>query len=1536
MVDTDFTGALGCNQASNNPGLSLDGSVVVFESFCTDIVPPTMTSSGTQVYERRMSAVPSLPNPFPQLVSVNDDGTASGNADSFLCPGNNPPNCGASTNPGVTVNADGTAITFFSASNDIATAPAGHPPFSAGNVFVRYPDITGGGKTVNLTLNATGQNPDGVSRDPVISSDGGSVAFVSLADDLVTPDSNGATDVFESDLHNSFFLQPVAPVSEDAGSVTITVGRSGNLGTTDTVKVETGDGSIPSLPTLPPEITNPGNSNAMQPGDYTETSKTLTFGPNDIAKSFQVPITDDNVQEDPELFHVSLSSGSGAGSVPAPGPLADTYVVILDNDGPAQDWHAAVTQQPPASAEVGDTVTVKATISVDAGASNLDVTSLSSGAGTSGLDQVNFADSTPFTVNAGSTKEVTATARVTGAPGTAGIHLQVSADGTLGAVSATRTDDSDPIASTEAVTAALTGAPATVGLTDQIDYKLTLTNDSDTPAQVVVPAAGYDTPSGSTFANRTDGLATVPANGSTDYLLSVAVDNADSDGTSITQAPTGVTYAMSAVSLAARAVSVTPKTSVVQAPVVAVGPHTLTDVNGSTLDPGDAVDVSVKVTNTGAADTTATLADTLTDLHSPTNIKVDGAACGSCSSTATSVTAPLGVLAAAGSHVVTYTATVPASPGGNTTASSVSVSFSPATSGTSPTTADVASLTIGSNNLQDWDVAVTQQPPASAHVGDVVTVKATISVEAGADNLDVTALSSGAGTSGLDQVSFADSAPFTVNAGASKVITVTGRVAAAPGTGGIELQVSVDGTLGAASTTQTDTSAAITATEAATATLSGGPASVGTADQITYTLTVSNASDTAAQLTGLPVGLVAPAGTTQASRTDGTMTVAAHADSTWTLLVDVDDADSNGATITQTPGTVSYAMSAVGLGARSVSITPTSVSSSVAVPAFTSADHTTFTIGSAGTFSITTSGFVAPTLSKTGALPSNVTFHDNGDGTATLAGTPAAGSDGSYPLSVEATKGADHVDQSFTLTVTKAVQAITITSVPPAHPVIGDLYPIAASADSGLPVTFSIDAATTNSACTLVATVVHFNNTGTCVVDADQAGNGTFKTAPQVQQVLHVSSIATTLDLVSSGSPTVYGQPAQVTATISAPGGAPAGAVQFAIAGANLGAPVSTTAGSAVSPDLTDSVGNPLTPGAHIVSATFTPTDTTTYAGAQDALSQVVDKAASVLTLAVHAKTVTAAVDAAAPGAGDPSGTVTFTIDGTSVGGAALANGVATLHHAVKPGMIRHVGASYGGDTDFTGSSGSTARHDPSVSATLSSKHGKSIYGWYRSPVTVHFACTTHGAPLTNPCPHAVVLKHNGGGQSITRTVAASNGGMDTVAVSDVNIDRQGPSVHVTGVHSGKTYNGTPPKAHCAASDALSGVANCRITLTHKGAKTLFRATATDRAGNRRSVTGSYKTLAIAVEGASVTNGAVNVKLGHTYTFIVHSTKRPTYYDAAPAPTIPFVRDMDFLAAGHHRWALGVTMTHSLHHFKYWNVGVKIGKVMHVIRIRTR
>ncbi len=86
-------------------------------------------------------------------------------------------------------------------------------------------------------------------------------------------------------------------------------------------------------------------------------------------------------------------------------------------------------------------------------------------------------------------------------------------------------------------------------------------------------------------------------------------------------------------------------------------------------------------------------------------------------------------------------------------------------------------------------------------------------------------------------------------------------------------------------------------------------------------------------------------------------------------------------------------------------------------PAFTGADATTFTVGQSGSFTVTTSGLSGPALSESGPLPAGVTFTDNGDGTATLAGTPATGTGGTYLLTLTATGGGGPITEGFTLTV---------------------------------------------------------------------------------------------------------------------------------------------------------------------------------------------------------------------------------------------------------------------------------------------------------------------------------------------------------------------------------------------------------------------------------------------------------------------------------------------------------------------------------------
>jgi hypothetical protein len=94
--------------------------------------------------------------------------------------------------------------------------------------------------------------------------------------------------------------------------------------------------------------------------------------------------------------------------------------------------------------------------------------------------------------------------------------------------------------------------------------------------------------------------------------------------------------------------------------------------------------------------------------------------------------------------------------------------------------------------------------------------------------------------------------------------------------------------------------------------------------------------------------------------------------------------------------------------------------------AITSAQTATTIAGTAMTpFTITTTGFPVPSLSKTGALPGGVTFTDNHDRTATISGVPKATQGGTYLLTVTAKSNQGTVTQPFSLVVDAAP---TVTS----------------------------------------------------------------------------------------------------------------------------------------------------------------------------------------------------------------------------------------------------------------------------------------------------------------------------------------------------------------------------------------------------------------------------------------------------------------------------------------------------------------------------
>jgi len=105
--------------------------------------------------------------------------------------------------------------------------------------------------------------------------------------------------------------------------------------------------------------------------------------------------------------------------------------------------------------------------------------------------------------------------------------------------------------------------------------------------------------------------------------------------------------------------------------------------------------------------------------------------------------------------------------------------------------------------------------------------------------------------------------------------------------------------------------------------------------------------------------------------------------------------------------------------------------------AITSAAGATFTAGTAGSFTVTTTGTPTPTLGETGALPSGVSFTDNGNGTATISGTPAVSASPSYPITITANNGTVNATQNFTLTVNPAPIAMLTSPTPGLSTILG-------------------------------------------------------------------------------------------------------------------------------------------------------------------------------------------------------------------------------------------------------------------------------------------------------------------------------------------------------------------------------------------------------------------------------------------------------------------------------------------------------------------
>lgn len=256
----------------------------------------------------------------------------------------------------------------------------------------------------------------------------------------------------------------------------------------------------------------------------------------------------------------------------------------------------------------------------------------------------------------------------------------------------------------------------------------------------------------------------------------------------------------------------------------------------------------------------------------------------------------------------------------------------------------------------------------------------------------------------------------TVNAGQTATFT-----AAATGkpTPTVQWQVSTNG-----GSTFANVSGATSATLSFTATAGQD----GSQYRAVFTNSVGSATSTAATLTVNVAPLVTTNPTNQIVNAGQTATFTAAASGKPTPTVQWQVSTNSGANFTDIAGATSTTLSftaaagqngnqyrAVFTNSLGTATTTGATLTVNSAPQITSANNASFTVGTAGSFTVTATGTPPPTFSETGTLPAGVTLNGT---TGVLSGTPAPDTQGSYPLTIKASNGVpSDATQPFTLTV---------------------------------------------------------------------------------------------------------------------------------------------------------------------------------------------------------------------------------------------------------------------------------------------------------------------------------------------------------------------------------------------------------------------------------------------------------------------------------------------------------------------------------------
>jgi hypothetical protein len=495
-------------------------------------------------------------------------------------------------------------------------------------------------------------------------------------------------------------------------------------------------------------------------------------------------------------------------------------------------------------------------------------------------------------------------------------------------------------------------------------------------------------------------------------------------------------------------------------------------------------------------------------------------------------------------------------------------------------------------------------------------------------------------------------------------------------------------------------------------------------------------------------------------------------------------------------------------------------------------------LATAYTSTVTSSGGAAPVVIDIthGVLPTGVNLTDNGNGTATFSGTSTQTGTFEFTITATDTNGCSGGrTYAPTFAAATSTTALALTAGPNPS-VFGQSLTFTATvtSGSGTPagnVTFK-DGATTLGTVALDGSGQATFTTSTLSVGthspitAVYAGNASFAGSTSNSLSQTVNQATTTTTLVADVNPSVFGQPVTLTATVTAnaPGaGTPTGTVTFTDGVTNIGS--GALNGSGVATMTTSS----LAVGAHQITATYG-ADTNFAGSTSNILTQTVNQAAtatgvaSVTNPSVFGQpvTFTAAVTAVAPGAGTPTGTVTFFDGATNIGSGALnGSGVATVTTSTLSVSSHSITATYNADTNFTGSTSSAITQTVNQAATSTALTSSPNPSAANQSVT--FTATVTATAPGAGTPTGTVTFFDGATNIGSGALAA---GVATFATSTLTVG----SHSITATYNGDTNFTTSTSAPLTQTVNLNPSATAltsSVNPTVFGQSTTFTATVT-------------------------------------------------------------------------------------------------------------